>query len=119
MGTKECKSYVTDPDRYAEISSSGCRKVLPHKHRLNLEVSMKHNYQNRTLMGRAIRYLTVMVLSSALISPGTSLIFASTPERPFPEEQTSTIPPEQLEALVAPIALYPDNLLAQVLVAST
>ena len=29
------------------------------------------------------------------------------------------IPAEQLDALVAPIALYPDNLLSQVLVAST
>ena len=33
--------------------------------------------------------------------------------------QDPTIPPEQLESLVAPIALYPDELLAQVLVAST
>jgi hypothetical protein len=35
------------------------------------------------------------------------------------EETTAGIPPEQLDALVAPIALYPDPLLAQVLVAST
>ena len=35
------------------------------------------------------------------------------------EEATAGIPPEQLDALVAPIALYPDPLLAQVLVAST
>ena len=32
---------------------------------------------------------------------------------------TAKIPPEQLDALVAPIALYPDPLLAQTLVAST
>ncbi len=32
---------------------------------------------------------------------------------------TAKLPPEQLEALVAPIALYPDDLLAQTLVAST
>lgn len=31
----------------------------------------------------------------------------------------ATLPPAQLEALVAPIALYPDPLLAQTLVAST
>jgi Protein of unknown function (DUF3300) len=31
----------------------------------------------------------------------------------------AVIPPDQLDALVAPIALYPDNLLAQVMVAST
>jgi hypothetical protein len=35
------------------------------------------------------------------------------------EEASTGIPPEQLESLVAPIALYPDALLAQVLVAST
>src|ERR1700744_6535384 len=32
---------------------------------------------------------------------------------------TPTIPPDQMESLVAPIALYPDPLLAQVLAAST
>jgi hypothetical protein len=58
----------------------------------------------------------------ALVVPGdVSLIAqqpspsagAAAPEAPPP------IPPEQLESLVAPIALYPDPLLAQVLVAST
>jgi hypothetical protein len=33
--------------------------------------------------------------------------------------QAAKIPPEQLDSLVAPIALYPDALLAQVLAAST
>ena len=54
---------------------------------------------------------------------------ATTPA--FPSPSTSTIPasatvpdapplrPEEIDALVAPIALYPDNLLAQVLIAST
>jgi hypothetical protein len=36
-----------------------------------------------------------------------------------PAAQTAPIPPEQLDSLVAPIALYPDPLLAQVLAAST
>jgi hypothetical protein len=35
------------------------------------------------------------------------------------EQESPKIPPEQLESLVAPIALYPDPLLAQTLVAST
>ena len=35
------------------------------------------------------------------------------------EEAASKLPPEQLDSLVAPIALYPDALLAQTLVAST
>ena len=36
-----------------------------------------------------------------------------------PQGQAATIPPDQLDSLVAPIALYPDPLLAQVLAAST
>jgi hypothetical protein len=43
---------------------------------------------------------------------------APTPAAP-PEPEATKIPPEQLDSLVAPIALYPDPLLAQVLVAST
>jgi len=36
-----------------------------------------------------------------------------------PEEDVAKIPNEQLDSLVAPIALYPDPLLAQTLTAST
>src|SRR5215469_3693510 len=36
-----------------------------------------------------------------------------------PEQATSQIPPDQLDALVAPVALYPDSLLALTLAAST
>src|SRR5215831_16256650 len=35
------------------------------------------------------------------------------------QSQAAKIPPDQLDSLVAPIALYPDPLLAQVLAAST
>ena len=83
-----------------------------------MEVSMRDSYQNKTFIRRAAKCLSAFVLSSALISPGGALLFASSPAQPLPEVQT-TIPPDQLDALVAPIALYPDNLLAQVLVATT
>src|SRR4029077_4552145 len=36
-----------------------------------------------------------------------------------PQDQTAKVPPDQLDSLVAPIALYPDPMLAQTLVAST
>src|SRR5258708_24241483 len=36
-----------------------------------------------------------------------------------PEPQAQRFPPEEIEALVAPIALYPDSLLSQILMAST
>src|SRR5215470_16717853 len=35
------------------------------------------------------------------------------------QDQAAKIPPDQLDSLVAPIALYPDPMLAQVLAAST
>jgi hypothetical protein len=44
----------------------------------------------------------------------------SSPQEAAPEdEQVVSIPNDQLDSLVAPIALYPDPLLAQPLVAST
>jgi len=55
----------------------------------------------------------------------TALIFAGLPSararhvRPQDDQQAVKIPPDQLDSLVAPIALYPDNLLSQTLVAST
>jgi hypothetical protein len=36
-----------------------------------------------------------------------------------PLDQAAKIPPDQLDSLVAPIALYPDPMLAQTLAAST
>lgn len=42
-----------------------------------------------------------------------------TPQEGAPATPTSSFPAEQLEQLVAPIALYPDKLLAQILMAST
>ena len=62
------------------------------------------------------------ILCSLLLMPGDTLGYAP------PQQAASTtskaapatpIPPEQLDSLVAPIALYPDPLLAQVLAAST
>jgi hypothetical protein len=56
-----------------------------------------------------------------LLLPGDPAVYAqSTPQQSAPQEQPAPkIPNDQLDSLVAPIALYPDPLLAQVLVAST
>jgi uncharacterized protein DUF3300 len=63
------------------------------------------------------------LLCAALLAPGEGALLAQeTPAAqaaPDAEEQAVKLPPEQLESLVAPIALYPDELLAQTLVAST
>src|SRR5262245_16132 len=62
----------------------------------------------------------VAVLCATTLVPGDALAY--TPQQttpPKPAGEATKIPPEQLDSLVAPIALYPDPLLAQVLAAST
>ncbi len=68
----------------------------------------------------------VALLCTALLVPGEGVLLAqqASPSAPAAaagaaEKPAPKIPPEQLDSLVAPIALYADPLLAQVLVAST
>ena len=61
------------------------------------------------------------VLTGLLLLPGDPALYA-TPlqaEAAASKPEAAKIPPEQLDSLVAPIALYPDPMLAQVLAAST
>jgi len=59
------------------------------------------------------------LLCTALLVPGELPLMAQG-QSPAPAAETAKpIPADQLDSLVAPIALYPDPLLAQVLVAST
>jgi len=64
----------------------------------------------------------VAILCTIILTPGDTLAYAAqslaAPARP-PNGQTVKLLSEQLDSLVAPIALYPDPLLAQVLAAST
>lgn len=57
----------------------------------------------------------------AFLMIGHSLLMAQTPAatNAQPAQQSSVFKPEELEQIVAPIALYPDALLAQVFMAST
>src|SRR4051812_26390126 len=76
--------------------------------------------RKKRITGRVARHICAGLLCSALILPGGSLLFARAPRIPVTQTAVSAaIAPEQLDALVAPVALYPDNLLAQVLVATT
>ena len=71
--------------------------------------------------GAIFRSLRVAVCALSL-TPGDTLADISSPFQAAasaPQSQTVTIPAEQLDSLVAPIALYPDPLLAQTLAAST
>ena len=60
-----------------------------------------------------------MIAVAAVILQMSGAGFVGAQEAAATEEAPASIPLEQLESLVAPIALYPDALLAQVLVAST
>jgi len=80
---------------------------------------MKKTARSTVLLQRLAR-LTAIICSSLLV-PGEAL-FADArqtqTEQPA-QQQPAKIPADQLDSLVAPIALYPDPLLAQTLAAST
>lgn len=63
----------------------------------------------------------IAILCAALILPVDSTVIARAAQAPQPPGGTDAakLPPEQLDSLVAPIALYPDQMLSQALVAST
>src|SRR4030095_5243121 len=65
-----------------------------------------------------IRYL-VALLCAALVLPGSASLIAPRAVQAAATQETVKVPADQLDSLVAPIALYPDNLLSQTLVAST
>ena len=75
------------------------------------------------MWGAGVQRLIGVVCVLALV-PGDTMAYrqAAPTQQPSsaPQQQQSVkIPPDQLDSLVAPIALYPDPMLAQVLAAST
>src|SRR5262245_62960108 len=70
-----------------------------------------------------MRVLSVVLCTIALVPGDTfALVLSraqSQPQTPASGDQAARIPSDQLDSLVAPIALYPDPLLAQTLAAST
>jgi Protein of unknown function (DUF3300) len=76
---------------------------------------------NLERQGTIFRSLVVILCAVALVT-GDTLAYVTLPLPTWqssPPGQASKIPPDQLDSLVAPIALYPDPLLAQTLAAST
>ena len=64
----------------------------------------------------------VAILCTIVLTPGDTLVYAqqqASPPATSSAPKSAPIPADQLDSLVAPIALYPDPLLAQVLAAST
>src|ERR1051325_8696410 len=62
--------------------------------------------------------LPIALTCVLMLVPGNAAMVASTAQTTTAQDAVK-IPAEQLDSLVAPIALYPDNLLSQTLVAST
>jgi len=80
---------------------------------------MERQLISSKLVLKIIRSCTA-ILCAALIVPGDfSLLAYSQQAKGSTQNQAAKIPPDQLDSLVAPIALYPDPMLAQVLAAST
>ena len=80
---------------------------------------MKESLSSPTFLPGITRQC-VAILCVALIVPAAAIFPVQSQQTAKPAEQTNAkIPPDQLDSLVAPIALYPDPLLAQVLSAST
>lgn len=67
-----------------------------------------------------VRELTAILCVAAMTFGSPPLVASQTQASPAPADQTANkVLPDQLDSLVAPIALYPDPLLSQTLVAST
>src|SRR6201988_2533297 len=74
--------------------------------------------KSKGITGRSL----VAILCTLILLPGDTLAYISSPSQqaaPSTPNQAPNIPSDQLDSLVAPIALYPDPLLAQALAAST
>jgi hypothetical protein len=81
---------------------------------------MKLNFSGIEVSKQFIRSAGAVLVCASLILPANAYLFAQPPDTSGTQEQAAAkIPPDQLDALVAPIALYPDSLLSQTLVAST
>lgn len=70
------------------------------------------------MIEHAVRELIAILCVAALL-PGNATALETQQSSTPAEQPAAKIPPEQLDSLVAPIALYPDPLLSQTLVAST
>jgi hypothetical protein len=68
-------------------------------------------------VGARIFCLQILVLALLVLMPFCAM--AQNPSSPPAASDQQLLKPEKLDALVAPIALYPDTLLAEVLMAST
>jgi hypothetical protein len=74
---------------------------------------------NQERKGSTMRSVLVIVCAVFLATGDTLAYISSGQESTSAQNQSAKVSPDQLDSLVAPIALYPDPLLAQALAAST
>jgi hypothetical protein len=83
---------------------------------------MKRKGSQSRFSGERVRSV-IAIVCTALLSSGSSAVLAQTPEAQSQvmttTEEAPKLPTGELDSLVAPIALYSDQLLAQTLAAST
>ena len=70
-------------------------------------------------MTNRLRYLPLCLLALTVVTPTASQAQQNYAAGDYQTVATAPLPQDQLDALLAPIALYPDQLLAQVLMAAT
>jgi len=71
------------------------------------------------LKHRLTRVCLALLCVAAIVTPDAGVLARSSQQSDAGGQDAAKIPPDQLDSLVAPIALYPDPLLAQALAAST
>ena len=100
--------------------SFGSNRKTPRK------VEAMKSFDQRSRSRNKWYYAPVAILCASLALPLDPNLLAQSPQAQSPvitntttQEESPKIPNDQLDSLVSPIALYPDHLLSQVLVAST
>lgn len=71
------------------------------------------------LLPRFVRRLVAIICTTMLVPGNLSLLASPLAQDAQTNDTAAKIPPDQLDSLVAPVALYPDPMLAQTLAAST
>src|SRR5882724_10329864 len=108
--------------RWTEASRkdrSGCRLT-----RISFILTNVKKYKTMKSQSPKLFHGVIAIMGLALLSLGSSAALAQQAESQVMTttpntEQAPKLPSDQLDSLVAPIALYPDQLLSQTLVAST
>src|SRR6516162_1349693 len=89
------------------------------KFQVRPEVDMKSKRILASSLLQLIRELTAIVCIAMLVPGNEAFAIGPGQQSGSTGDQPAKIPADQLDSLVAPIALYPDPMLSQVLIAST